>query len=264
METLRSEEIARDLGTRRIGRAVRCLPSVGSTNDVAAGWAAEGAPEGAVVLAEEQTRGRGRQGRSWTSPRGGGLWLSVVLRPAIPREDAAYLTALGALAVAEAIRRETGLEAGIRWPNDVLLGERKVAGVLAEIRDFPAAVLGIGLDVDLPAGALPADVAARATSLAREAGRPVARLPLVRALLRALDEGYGRLLSGDRAPIEAAWRARSAVLGRTVRVREPEGVVEGRVMDLTARGGLTLAVEGGATRTVRGERVVHLEVLPAP
>src|SRR5574341_2529683 len=101
MEALRSEEIARELGTRRIGREIRCLGSVGSTNDVAAQWATTGAPDGAVVLAEEQTRGRGRQGRSWASPRGAGLWLSVVLRPAIPRDDAAYVTAPGALGVVE-------------------------------------------------------------------------------------------------------------------------------------------------------------------
>ncbi|MCI0340157.1 MAG: biotin--[acetyl-CoA-carboxylase] ligase [Planctomycetales bacterium] len=262
MEPLNAEEIARGLGTRRIGREIRCLESVPSTNDVGAEWAADGAPDGAVVLAEEQTRGRGRQGRSWASPRGGGLWLSVVLRPTILREDSAYLTVLGALAVPEAIRLETGLEARIRWPNDVLLGERKVAGVLAEIRDFPGAVLGIGLDVDLPPGALPPDVAETATSVAREAGRPVPRLPLLRSLLRALDEGYGRLLAGEREPIEAAWRARSAVLGRVVRVREPEGAVEGRVVDLEARGGLTLEVPGGGTRAVRGERVIRLEVLP--
>ena len=187
-------------------------PQVGSTNDVAGALAEQGADEGVVVVADQQTAGRGRLGRTWASPPGAGLYVSVVLRP--PSHVAPLLTIAAGVAVADGIASATGLDVQLKWPNDVHVSGRKLAGILAE--GAPRyVVLGIGINV-MPA-AYPPDVATRATSIESELGRPIDRGMVLAEVLAALASRYRELSTeGGRGVIDA-WRRRAAsTLGRRV------------------------------------------------
>jgi BirA family biotin operon repressor/biotin-[acetyl-CoA-carboxylase] ligase len=222
---------------------------VSSTNDVALALAEQGAAEGRIVIANAQAAGRGRHGRAWASPAGAGLYLSVVLRPrphAVPP-----LTIAAGLAVAEGIQIATGLATRLKWPNDVYIGERKLAGMLAEAGgDF--VVLGIGINV-LPA-AYPPDVAARATSLEGELGRAVDRGLLLAECLAALAVRYGELQRGDGDAVLQAWRQRAAsTLGRTVRWDAAGLAREGVAENIDATGALIVRTDTGPVRLISGE-----------
>jgi BirA family biotin operon repressor/biotin-[acetyl-CoA-carboxylase] ligase len=252
------------LGTRRIGRSVAWLAETGSTNDDAFAAAERGAPEGHLVVADRQHGARGRLGRAWHAPLGG-LWCSVLLRPTLAPDDRPFLTVLGALGCARAIERVTSLRPRIRWPNDVLCDGRKVAGILVEVRDGPrgggAAVIGIGCNVAAVPAGLPPEVAAVTGCLADAAGAPVDRLALLRALCEALDDAYTALCAGARAALDDEWRERSAVRGARVRVTAADAACEGRVVAIGTLEGVTLALEGGATRRFRSEHITRLELL---
>ncbi len=214
--------ISRDLDTLVVGSEITCFEVCDSTNLRARDAAERGAPDGAAFFAESQAAGRGRHGRTWLDEPGACLLLSVLLRPpALLAAEAHLLTMLAANATAAVVESATGLAVALKWPNDLVVGERKLAGILVETSllgdAVEAAVLGIGLNVSLDPAAYP-EIAATATSLARELGRPVDRLPLARELLRQLDRRYDALRSGDRAGIFAEWRGRLATLGQRVEV----------------------------------------------
>ena len=157
----------------RLGRPCRVLPKVGSTQDEALRWAKKGAPEGALVVAEEQTAGRGRRGRPWLSPGGRSLYVSVVLRPRLSPAEASVLATAAGLAVAEAVESVHHLPTGLKWPNDVVVDGRKIAGILVEATvgvEF-VAVVGVGVNVSWPCGGFPAELAPRATSVSCELER---------------------------------------------------------------------------------------------
>jgi BirA family biotin operon repressor/biotin-[acetyl-CoA-carboxylase] ligase len=210
------EEFASPLALARarlgsFAHRVLWYPEVGSTNDIAGSLAERNVDEGVVVLADRQTSGRGRLGRSWASPAGAGIYASVVLRP--PPAVAKLLTIAAGVAGVEGIASATGLLAHVKWPNDVHVGGRKLAGILAE--GAPShVILGIGINV-LPA-AYPPDVAVRATSIEAELGRPVDRGLVLAECLAALAMRYRELHDGGRGVVDA-WRQRAGpVLGRRV------------------------------------------------
>ena len=222
---------------------------VPSTNDVALALAERGAGEGQIVIANAQSAGRGRHGRAWASPAGAGLYLSAVLRPlphAVP-----LLTIAAGLAVAEGIQAATGLTARLKWPNDIYIGDRKLAGMLAEAGvDF--VVLGVGINV-LPA-AYPPEIAARATSLEGELGRAVDRGLLLAECLTALAGRYAELQRGGADAIVAAWRERAAAtLGRTVRWDAAGLAREGVAETIDATGALIVRTSTGLVRLISGE-----------
>ncbi|MDN5345181.1 MAG: BirA family transcriptional regulator, partial [Clostridia bacterium] len=216
------EEVAADLRTSWLGRNLYYYEEVGSTNLVARELADGGAPEGTVVIAESQTDGRGRRGRSWLSPPRRGIWFSVVLRPRMAPAQAAQLTLLAAVAIAAAIRQQTGLPPGIKWPNDLLVGGRKVCGILTEIKAEMDAieyiVIGAGLNVNLEAPDFSPEVRPLATSLYLELGRPVTRLPLLQGILWQLEQWYERWQEEGFPPVRRAWKEASVTLGREVEV----------------------------------------------
>jgi BirA family biotin operon repressor/biotin-[acetyl-CoA-carboxylase] ligase len=212
------------LTTAWLGRAYRYAAELDSTNDQMKRWAAEGAPQGAVLLADYQSAGRGRLDRRWDAPQATSLLLSVLLRPAgWPAERGAWLTMLAGLAVAEAIKAVAGLPARLKWPNDVLIEHdgqwRKVCGLLLDAtldgERLATAIVGIGLNVNVPAGDLAA-FATPATSLLAAGGRPVARRPLLAALLARLEHAYDAADAGQSPA--AAWSARLQTLGQAVTV----------------------------------------------
>ena len=252
---------ARPLRTRIVGRAVHFLDSVPSTNDAAWDRVKAGDDEGTVIFAEEQTRGRGRLGRTWWSPRGKGLWMSILLRP--PHREGAVpaTTIIAALAVAEAIRSETRLRALIRWPNDILIDDKKVGGILVEARaGRREVVLGIGIDVESQATGprIPKEVAAIATSLADAAGDDIDRAHFARTVLRKLDRWYRVQLNRDFDAINQKWKELSATMGRQIALEEDGHTYEGTVIDVDVRFGLALRLRRGSIRQFRGEHVTIL------
>jgi len=214
---------------------VVCLDAASSTNDVCWEAARAGEPEGLVVTAERQTEGRGRHGRIWHSPPGLGIAVSVLLRPPLPPEMLPLLTAAAAVAAAEA----AGAEARIRWPNDVVVRGRKLAGVIVEGREPRAFVLGCGLNVNLLPGDFPEDLRSLATSLRIERGAAVDRAAVLRDFLDRLDRRYDEALSGNPG-LAQAWRTLSALLGKRVTVREGGKDFCGAVEDLDVLEGITL------------------------
>lgn len=232
---------------------IRFHRQVGSTNDLAMAWVAAGAPDLSVVVAEEQTAGRGRAGRRWYTPPGAALALSVILRP--PRGGppglAPRVTALGALAVSEAVRDGWGLDARLKWPNDVLVHGRKIAGVLAEATwqgdRLQAVILGIGVNVTPRAVPPPEAVQFPVASLEEVVDDRVDRLALLQAVLRGVLDWRPRL---HEPAFIARWQERLAYLGERVEVTPPEGPAHiGRLRGLDEHGGLILASENGEIRT---------------
>ncbi len=246
------DEVLGACAGRTIGREILHRETAASTNTLAMELAQQGTAEGAVVTAEVQTGGKGRLGRSWVSPRGS-LAVSVVLRPPVATHLAPLFTLLGAVAAARAIRERTGLAAGIKWPNDILVGGRKVCGLLIEMSAEPDRikhlVLGIGMNVNLGPAALPPEVRGRSTSLAAETGGPVDRTALLISLLRELDQWYRRFLE-DQAAVLSAWRELNVTLGRRVAVDGPAGRFSGTAEDIDKEGRLIVLIDDGSRQVV--------------
>ena len=219
------------------GWRVEVLPVTGSTNAVAAERALAGEPSGLVVVAEAQTAGRGRLDRSWVSPPRAGLTMSVLVRPDLPPVRWPWLPLLAGLAVSTALREQAELDAVLKWPNDVLVDDRKLCGVLAEVPQQGAAVLGIGLNVTTRAHELPPTAPTPPTSVAMAGGSTTDRDTLLRAVLRAL----GDVLT-DMDGARAAYRDRCSTLGRRVRLQLPgDTAVEGVAEDVDDVGRLVVA-----------------------
>jgi len=260
-DVLHGEDLLARLGTvKTIGRDIRVFAETTSTNDVVEKMARDGVAEGIVVFAESQTKGRGRLGRAWLSPAGQGLWCSVLLRPRLAPQAATQLTVITAVAVARAIEKHTGLQPGIKWPNDIVFGHRKVAGILlelgAELDHIKHVVLGIGLDVNLQAIDFPAELRDVATSLREQAGEPVDRPGLATRLIQELDVVYARFKAGDFHELSDEWMRRCVTLGRRVTLHVGDRMVAGRAEALDDEGALLLRTEHGRLERVVGGDVV--------
>lgn len=241
----------------RIGHTIEVHETIGSTNDRARELLADAGGDGGVVLAEEQTAGRGRRGRSWVSPAGLNLTLSVALRPALKAIDAWQLGLATALATAEACAPAAPRSTlGLKWPNDVVDREgRKVAGLLLETvmtgERLIGAVLGIGINANWRPVDMPAEIAARGTSLSALSGVDVDRVALLDRLLDALDREVRAVEAGD-SPL-ARYRAACLTIGQDVTVDTAAGAVSGRAVDLDENGSLLLQTPGGQIALSTGE-----------
>lgn len=242
-------------GTRVIGRDIHVFQETSSTNDVVERLARDGVAQGAVVFAEAQTKGRGRLGRKWISPPGKGLWFSLLLRPELRPQNATQLTIVAATALARAFRACDLLPA-IKWPNDILVGERKLAGVLtelaAEIDRIRYVILGIGINVNSTASDFPPELRALATSVRIETGAPVRRAELAAAILRELDFDYDRLCRGEFNSIADEWARQCATLGRRVSIRIGDRVVHGEAEALDESGALLVRTDHGHLERIVG------------
>ncbi|MEW5724521.1 MAG: biotin--[acetyl-CoA-carboxylase] ligase [Thermodesulfobacteriota bacterium] len=255
-EPLTPEALGPFLETAVFGRGlIETHRVIDSTNRRARELAGENAAEGALVLAETQTAGRGRFGRSWHSPPGKNLYFSLILRPALPLEKTPLLTLAAGLGAGEALGRTVGRRPDIKWPNDLLLDGLKIAGLLAESegREKGAGfvVLGLGLNVNLGADELPVELAGRAGSLLMATGRTWDRAEVLAALLKGLEDEYLALEAGGEADMLARYRKRCLTLGRTVRVAQGREVIEGKALDVDPKGRLVVQIgPGGETTAV--------------
>ncbi|NJE85884.1 biotin--[acetyl-CoA-carboxylase] ligase [Thermococcus sp. CX2] len=235
------------LGSGIIGRKIIHLPEVDSTNEYAK-LIALNEPDGTVVVADRQTAGKGRKGRTWASPEGG-LWMSVILKPRGRPEDIPKLVFIGALAVADTLG-EFGIEADIKWPNDVWVNGKKICGILAEGRLSQFVVLGIGLNVN---NEIPEELKGMATSMKAVLGRRAELDEVLRVLIERLDRWYTVFLEGRYGEIISAVRERSLVLGREVKVIEEGIELVGKAVDIDDDGALILETSGGRVRVLYGD-----------
>jgi BirA family biotin operon repressor/biotin-[acetyl-CoA-carboxylase] ligase len=247
-------------------REIEVVPSTGSTNADLLARALAGEPEGVVLAAEEQTAGRGRMGRTWVSPPRAALMFSMLLRPAVPAARRGWLPLLAGLAVAEAVTAVTRIPATLKWPNDLLAGEAKLCGILAESAG-EAVVVGVGLNVSTEPAELPPPrpPALPATSL-RAAGAPEQALDrghLLAAILAAFQRWYQAWQDAqgdpDRSGLRTAYTERSATIGRRVRAELPGAkALSGSAVGVDADGRLLVRVSSGAEVAVAAGDVVHL------
>jgi BirA family biotin operon repressor/biotin-[acetyl-CoA-carboxylase] ligase len=254
-DALDADAVQPRLTTAWVGRAWRYTPETASTNDEAAAWARAGAPAGAVVVADAQTRGRGRLGRRWHSPAAESLYFSLVLRPPLPPHRVPPLTLAAGVAVAEALTA-LDLSPQLKWPNDVLLDGKKVAGILTEMSaDFDRVhhvVVGIG--VNLNTRVFPDELAAIATSVALARGEPVARADFAALLCARLEHWFNQFIGDGAAGVAAAWKQHARLFGGRVRVVAGRDQVEGVAEDLDDDGALKLRLDDGRViRVIAGE-----------
>jgi BirA family biotin operon repressor/biotin-[acetyl-CoA-carboxylase] ligase len=243
---IRYEEIEPYLQTEWLGREFRYLPEVDSTNIAAKNWATEGAPNGAIVAADLQTSGRGRLGRAWSSPPGTGIWFSIVLRPLISPDRAPQITLTTAVGVAAALR-ELGYDAGIKWPNDIYIGGRKVCGMLTEMHGSMESVEWVvpGIGINCLTKDFPPEIAETATSLALASDKPVIRAQVAAAIFNKLEQYYTVLYEQGFAEIRKEWLANNITLGKRVKITTLTETMFGEAIDMQEDGSLLVKKEGG-------------------
>lgn len=242
---------------------VVCLDAVDSTNSRAMAMADEGAPHGTVVVAEEQTAGRGRFGRRWVSPPGRNIYVSLLLRPEIPNARAPGLSLVAGVALADAVEGE-GVPASLKWPNDLYLGERKAAGILVETatgsEHVRHVVIGAGINVNLAEYEIPAELRGKATSMRIRGGRDYPRVAVLASFLDAFARRYREFLAGGFPAVHADWERRDFLRGRRVLLRRAEGEAWGVARGVDADGALLFRPDGSdAVEPVHSGEVVEFE-----
>lgn len=238
-------EIQYDLTTKSFGKKIIYEDTVSSTMDVAFQLALEKAPEGTVVCAESQTKGRGRLGRTWTSVKGKGIYMSIILRPKLSPLEVAKLTLLGAVVVSEALKKSTGLQPLIKWPNDLLVKGKKLAGILTELSAetdrVKFVVVGIGLNVNSSLSSLPPG----ATSLKEETKEEHSRIKIFQEIMKEMERWYFNIEHKGFSEVIQKWKELSITLNQRVRVSDAGGFVEGLAVDLDRDGGLLIRKDSG-------------------
>ncbi len=243
-------EVKNGLRTRTIGKkAVHYSESIDSTNNRAYELAEAGEPEGTLVIAESQFHGKGRMGRRWVSPKGGGIYISLILRPDVGTDEIPGITLIAAESIAKVINRITRLSAGIKWPNDIVVNGRKICGILTEIKAQPDRVdfliLGIGINVNTPPGKIPPG----GTSLKNETNLSVNRVGLTRDLLEEFEKDYQRFKK-EGFSLRETCKGLSLTLGRKVEIREHDRVIKGTAVDIGEKGALIVKNGKGALQRV--------------
>ncbi|WP_425459225.1 biotin--[acetyl-CoA-carboxylase] ligase [Fontibacillus phaseoli] len=248
-DKLQAHDVLDRLQTRTFGRQLKLLGVTSSTQEEARRLAEEGAPSGTLVVAEEQTGGRGRQGKKWFSPPYKGIWMSLLLRPQRPLSFAPQLTLLTAVAVCRAVRKVSGVDAGIKWPNDLLANGKKICGILIESAGederIKYCIIGIGIDVNVDRDEMPAALHDIATSLKMESGQAQNRAELIAAVLDELELLYALYEEEGFAPIRHLWEALSVTLGRRVAVKTAQRDVNGTAEALDESGALVVLDDSG-------------------
>jgi BirA family biotin operon repressor/biotin-[acetyl-CoA-carboxylase] ligase len=256
-DRLHADDLTSRIGAVRVvGRDIRVFQETSSTSDILEKLARDGVREGLVVFAESQTRGRGRLGRQWVSPPGRGIWFSVLLRPVLRPQAATRLTVAAATALARALRREVPLRPEIKWPNDLMIHGRKVAGVLTELSgeldSVRHVILGIGINANLDRDDLPPPLHTSATSLKLELGRSIDRASLAAALLQELDAAYACVTDDRFAILADEWSSQCTTLGRDVSVLSGNRRLVGRAESLDSEGALLVRTQFGRLERIVG------------
>jgi BirA family biotin operon repressor/biotin-[acetyl-CoA-carboxylase] ligase len=255
-DRLTALELSPLLSTHDLGRAIHAFAETSSTNEVAFRLAGEGAAHGEIVVAECQTLGRGRRGRTWESPPGKNLYFSAILRPELPAQRAPELTLVAAVALAETLR-EAGAQAEIKWPNDIQVAGKKIAGILTELSadadSVHFVILGVGVNLNARASEFGPEVARLATSLVEARGEHVPRALFTAALWTRLEVWLDRHSDEGFEPIRQAWRSLNCTLGEEVLVKTERREIRGRAEDIDETGALLVRSTEGLERIVAGD-----------
>ena len=262
-DLLLPEEIRAGLATQLLGKHIVHFYDTSSTNNEAKRLAADDAVEGTIVVSEAQTLARGRVKRGWCSPPGGGVWVSVILRPPFPPQEAPKCTLMAAVATVEAIREASGLNCGIKWPNDILWQGRKLVGILtemsAEMDAINFVVLGIGINVSLQESDFPEELRNIGASVSMGAEREVSRVEVLQKLLERLEYWYQVVKQEGFESVLEAWRRESVTLGQPVRVLAGEETYDGVAEELAEDGSLLVRTENGLRRVLAGDVSLRLQ-----
>jgi len=257
-DRLTEVELKWQLKTNIIARKVYSYKETASTNDIAYDLAGHGEKEGSVVIAESQTAGRGRMGRKWVSPKSKGAYFSVILRPDILPKDVAGITLISALSVAKTIREMTNLAAFIKWPNDVLINNQKICGILTEMNaetdKINFVIIGIGININTKKELLPKG----ATSIMEEHGAEMSRVDVVRGIFKNLDKYYGLFNRGHIVEIIKEYKEFSNFLGTRVQIAYHDSKIEGYAIDVDKDGALILRMDSGLNERVLAGDVTML------
>ncbi len=244
---------------RRIYRYI----NVSSTNDLARALANKGEPEGTVILAEAQRRGRGKWNRRWVSPAGQGIWMSIILKPKLKPEDTTWITLMAAVAVVKALEDYPGLSASIKWPNDILLKDKKIAGILSEMETegeiLKFIIVGIGLNTNLDLKVLPEDLNDGITSVKQELIGPFSQEKLLNEMITKIEFYYTLFCRGDVSVIREEWQNYSATLGRQLETNHRGEKIFGQAIGLSETGGLLLREDSGVITELFGSDIRRVE-----
>ncbi len=257
------DELRRGLAVTRLGGNFHYFPELDSTNTYARQLAEAGAREGEIVIAETQTQGRGRLGRRWQSPPFANLYFSVILRPQLPPAQAPQITLTAAVALAETVAAFIAQPAAIKWPNDILVHGKKLAGILTEAscdaQRVHYVILGIGVNLNYRVAAMPDEIRAHATSIAELTGQSLHRESFLRRLIQGLDRCYGELEESGFALLAPRWEAHFGLRGKRVRVKLLDQIVTGRAIGIDREGALLIEDERGTRQRVLAGDVIPVE-----
>jgi len=250
------EEIIEGLNTTIIGKKIFYFKTIDSTNIYAKKLAKNGVEEGTIVVSEIQNSGRGRKNRSWSSPKGG-LWFSVILYPNIQPQKAMLITMASSVAVAQGIIETTGLTPVIKWPNDLLIDNKKVCGILteldAEMDKINYSVVGIGINVN---NEIDDNIKDTATSLSQQTKANISRVKLIKSIIKNFDKNYSKLINKDYTSIRKNWFSCSNIIGKRVQITDEKSVVEGIVTDVDDNGCLIVNTSKETVRVVSGDLTI--------
>jgi len=253
-DILAPSELKPLLRVKWLGKTIHYFHALDSTNSKAYELASRGAEEGEIVIAESQAKGKGRLGRNWFSPPYLNLYLSVILRPKISPHQAPFITLMAAVATAEAIEKTSGLQSSIKWPNDILLSGRKIAGLLNEIKSetdrIHFVILGIGVNLNVDEKMFPKEIRSIATSMKREMGQAVSRKDFLALLLKELEKWYTVFLKEGGTVILNSWRERAQIKGRQVKMTSFGETIAGRAIDVDSDGALIIETRRGERKRV--------------
>jgi BirA family transcriptional regulator, biotin operon repressor / biotin---[acetyl-CoA-carboxylase] ligase len=253
-EKVTANEIQLGLQTKTLGKMIHYEESVETTQKIARSLANEGVPEGTLVVAEEQFGGKGRMARQWYSPKYSGIWMSLILRPIIPFQQAPQLTLLTAVAVVQAIEHLTDLKPQIKWPNDILINRKKVTGILTELQAesdrIHSVIIGIGMNVNQQTSDFPEELQDIATSLLIEGGKKVSRASLIQEVLVRMEVLYEQFLVEGFLPIKQLWESYAISLGQEIKATTVNKTIIGKAIGITDEGVLLLEDGSGKIHSI--------------
>jgi len=254
-----SDEIKSGLNTNILGREVLCYAETTSTNDIAIELAGKDAKEGTLVIADSQTKGRGRLDRKWVASAGTSILASLILRPAIELSQVNRIVLITTISIIHAIRNVANLHALIKWPNDIVINDKKAAGILAESKteknSLSFVVVGFGINVNIQKGSFPEEIADIATSLSIESGHEVSRVYLLQEVLKQIESRYLRL--NDNGFLDE-WKSLSATIGRQIQIEYPDSTRTGIATDIDENGALIVQLDTGEMKHIMNDDIVKI------
>ncbi|MBM3212241.1 biotin--[acetyl-CoA-carboxylase] ligase [Candidatus Poribacteria bacterium] len=256
-DLMTAENIKSGLEAKILGQEIISYIQTTSTNDVALQLAERGLKEGTIIVAENQTAGRGRRNKKWIAPMGTSILASIILRPSVKIHSGEVITLISASAVVQAIRSIAQLLAFIKWPNDVVINSKKASGILTEMRiekgSVKYAVVGIGVTVNITQERLPLEIKDIATSLSIESRQEVSRIRLFQEIIRQLEQRYIRLCNDDMQPLIAEWKSLSATIGQQVQINFPKHIIRGEALDIDESGAILIRQDTNQIHKIKAD-----------